>query len=63
MSFALLHIPNGERAPIFERLIKDCLTGEPAYADLYEKVWMYSDWARERGIDARDTGSESDASR
>lgn len=29
---------------------------EPAYADLYNKVWMYSDRAQEQGIDARDTG-------
>jgi predicted helicase len=45
-----------EKGTYFERLIKDYLTVEPAYADLYEKVWMYSDWAREQGQDARDTG-------
>jgi predicted helicase len=45
-----------EKGTYFERLILDYLTAEPAYADLYEKVWMYSDWAREQGLDARDSG-------
>jgi len=45
-----------EKGTYFERLIQDYLTVEPAYADLYEKVWMYGDWARVQGQDARDTG-------
>ena len=45
-----------EKGTYFERLMQDYLTVEPAYADLYDQVWMYSDWAREQGFDARDTG-------
>ena len=29
---------------------------EPLYSDLYSDVWMYSEWAKEQGLDATDTG-------
>lgn len=45
-----------EKGTYFERLFMDYLTVEPAWKDLYEKVWMYADWAREQGLDARDSG-------
>ncbi len=45
-----------EKGTYFKLLIKEYLTVEPAYADLYTTVWMYAAWAREQGIDARDTG-------
>ena len=45
-----------EKGTYFERLFMDYLTIEPAWKDLYEKVWMYADWAQEQGIDARDSG-------
>lgn len=45
-----------EKGSYFEELICTYLRNEPTYKDLYEKVWLYSDWARENGLDARDTG-------
>lgn len=45
-----------EKGTYFERLFMDYLSVEPVWKDLYEKVWMYADWAREQGIDARDAG-------
>ena len=45
-----------EKGTYFEDLICCYLRNEATYRDLYEKVWTYSDWAREQGIDARDTG-------
>lgn len=32
------------------------LRNEASYKDLYSQVWMYADWAREQGLDARDAG-------
>ncbi len=45
-----------EKGTYFEELIVTYLRTEPVYADLYQKIWKYADWAKERGIDARDTG-------
>jgi predicted helicase len=45
-----------EKGSYFEELICTYLRNEPTYQDLYEKVWLYSDWARENDLDARDTG-------
>ena len=45
-----------EKGTYFEHLIKDYLSNEATYRDLYEHVWTYADWAREQGLDARDTG-------
>jgi len=45
-----------EKGTYFEFLIKAYLTHEASYADLYERVWMYADWAREAGRSAHDTG-------
>lgn len=45
-----------EKGTYFEELILAYLRNEPTYRDLYEKVWMYSDWAKEQWLDARDTG-------
>lgn len=45
-----------EKGTYFEELIVAYLRTEPVYADLYQKIWKYVDWAKERGIDARDTG-------
>lgn len=45
-----------EKGTYFEELICTYLRNEATYSDLYEKVWMYSDWAKEQGLDARDTG-------
>jgi predicted helicase len=45
-----------EAGAYFEELIAKFLTTEARYRDLYARVLPYRDWARERGLDARDTG-------
>lgn len=45
-----------EKGTYFEELIITYLRYEAAYADLYSDVWTYTDWAREQGIDGKDTG-------
>jgi len=51
-----------EKGAYFEELTKAYLRNEPSYKDLYCEVWSYPDWARERGLDARDTGIDLVAS-
>ncbi|OQX11014.1 MAG: damage-inducible protein [Thiothrix lacustris] len=45
-----------EKGTYFEDLIVTYLRNEATYKDLYSKVWTYAEWAREQGLDARDTG-------
>ncbi len=45
-----------EKGAYFEELILCYLRHEASYRDLYDKVWTYSDWAAENGLDRRDTG-------
>ena len=45
-----------EKGTYFEHLVQDYLRHEATYRDLYENIWTYADWAREHGMDARDTG-------
>ncbi len=45
-----------EKGTYFEELICAYLRNEAAYRDRYDKVWTYSDWAKEQGLDGRDTG-------
>ena len=45
-----------EKGTYFEQLIQAYLRHEPAYAELYEQVWTYADWARQRGRSGKDTG-------
>ncbi|MCC5845512.1 MAG: DEAD/DEAH box helicase family protein [Verrucomicrobia bacterium] len=45
-----------EKGTYFEELILAYLRHEATYADLYEQVWTYTDWARENGFTAKDTG-------
>ncbi|MGS0998938.1 DEAD/DEAH box helicase [Rhodanobacter sp. UC4451_H18] len=45
-----------EKGTYFEELILAYLRNEATYRDLYRQVWTYADWAREHGLDARDTG-------
>lgn len=45
-----------EKGTYFEDLICIYLRNEATYRDLYSRVWTYADWAREQGLDARDTG-------
>ena len=45
-----------EKGTYFEELIRTYFRYEATYADLYSDVWLYSDWAKEQGLDGRDTG-------
>ena len=45
-----------EKGTYFEELVKTYLKYEATYADLYSDVWTYADWAKEQGIDGKDTG-------
>jgi predicted helicase len=45
-----------EKGNYFEELIVTYFKNEPTYKDLYSDVWLYADWAKERGVDGRDTG-------
>lgn len=45
-----------EKGTYFEDLICTYLRNEATYRDLYDKVWTYTAWAQEQGIDGRDTG-------
>lgn len=45
-----------EKGTYFEELVCCYLRNEATYRDLYDKVWLYSDWAKEQGVDGRDTG-------
>lgn len=45
-----------EKGTYFEELIRTYLRYEATYRDLYEQVWTYTDWAKEQGLDGRDTG-------
>lgn len=51
-----------EKGTYFEELICCYLRNEATYRDLYDKVWMYADWAAEQGLDKRDTGIDLVAS-
>ncbi len=45
-----------EKGTYFEELIRTYFRYEATYADLYSEVWLYADWAKEQGLDGRDTG-------
>ncbi len=45
-----------EKGTYFEELIRTYFRFEATYKDLYSDVWLYSDWAKEQGLDQRDTG-------
>lgn len=45
-----------EKGNYFEELILTYFRYEATYRDLYSDVWLYSDWAKEQGLDGRDTG-------
>lgn len=45
-----------EKGTYFEELIRTYFRFEATYADLYSDVWLYSEWAKEQGLDGRDTG-------
>jgi predicted helicase len=45
-----------EKGTYFEELILCYLRNEATYRDLYSDVWAYGDWAKQQGLDGRDTG-------
>lgn len=45
-----------EKGTYFEELIRTYFRNEPKYANLYSDVWLFSDWAKEYGEIAKDTG-------
>lgn len=45
-----------EKGTYFEELIQSYFRNEPYYKDYYSDVWMYADWAKLEGKDARDVG-------
>lgn len=45
-----------EKGTYFEELMLCYLRNEATYRDYYDTVWTYADWAKEQGIDQRDTG-------
>lgn len=48
-----------EKGAYFEELIRTYFRYEATYKDLFEQVWLYSDWAKEHpdfGLSAKDTG-------
>ncbi|KTT52949.1 damage-inducible protein [Pseudomonas oryzihabitans] len=49
-------ITEREKGTYFEELICAYLRNEATYRDLYEKVWTYADWAKERGLSGKDAG-------
>jgi predicted helicase len=45
-----------EKGTYFEELIRTYFRNEPKYSNLYSDVWLFSDWAKEYGEIAKDTG-------
>nr|WP_298377704.1 type ISP restriction/modification enzyme [uncultured Halomonas sp.] len=55
-SYRAASVTEREKGTYFEELICTYLRNEATYRDLYEQVWTYTDWAKEQGLDGRDTG-------
>lgn len=45
-----------EKGTYFEELMCTYLRNEATYRDLYDQVWPWANWAKEQGVDGRDTG-------
>ena len=45
-----------EKGTYFEELILSYLKNESSYRDIYSEVLTYANWARQQGMDGRDTG-------
>ena len=46
-----------EKGNYFEELIRTYFRYEARFEELYSDVWLYSDWAKENELDAKDTGA------
>ncbi len=55
-SFRNAAVTEREKGTYFEELIVCYLRNEATYRELYSDVWTYAEWAKQQGLDARDTG-------
>jgi predicted helicase len=55
-SFRKAAVTEREKGTYFEELVVAYLRNEPTYQDLYSDVWTYAEWAKSRGLEAKDTG-------
>jgi len=55
-SFRTASVTEREKGTYFEELMLCYLRNEATYRDLYAQVWIYSEWAKQQGIDGRDVG-------
>jgi predicted helicase len=55
-SFRTAAVTEREKGTYFEELIVCYLRNEATYRDLYSDVWTYGNWAKQQGLDGRDTG-------
>ena len=55
-TYRAMSVTEREKGTYFEKLIVCYLQTEPSYADLYDAVWTYQEWAKESGHSAKDTG-------
>lgn len=45
-----------EKGEYFEKLVKVFLENDTLQGQTYDKVWLFKDWAKERGLPSNDTG-------
>lgn len=45
-----------EKGTYFELLVKAYLLNDPVQKDQYSAVWTFAEWAKEQGLDGKDTG-------
>lgn len=55
-TYRAMSVTEREKGTYFEKLFVCYLRTEPSYADLYDAVWTYQEWAKETGHSAKDTG-------
>ena len=55
-NFRSASVTEREKGTYFEELICAYLRNEATYRDLYDKVWMYAEWAKEQGLSGKDAG-------
>ena len=48
-----------EKGSYFERIAVEFIKNDPGMAQEYEDAWLYSDWAKQQGVVARDTGIDA----
>lgn len=55
-SYRKAAVTEREKGTYFERLTKAYFEHDPVQKDQYSAVWTYADWAKELGLDGKDTG-------